>query len=66
MDRVQNEVMKSIEKVGEQKVVQILQQPMSHQDTAKRCVDVIREGGKDFEKSMGRPMSYSEMRSMFG
>ena len=47
--------MKSIEKVGEQKVVQILQQPMSPQDTVKRCLDVIREGGKDFEKSMGRP-----------
>ena len=26
----------------------------------------IIEGGKEFEQRMGRPMTYSEMRSMFG
>ena len=52
MNTSQIEVMRSIEKVGEQKVAQLLQQPLSQQDTAKPYLDVIREGGKKFEKSM--------------
>ena len=57
-------VMKMLEKEGEIKVAQLLQQ--SPPDCAKGCLQIIQEGGKTFEKITGKPMTYSEMRSMYG
>ena len=59
-------VMKMLEKEGEIKVAQLLQQNVSPQDCAKSCLQIIQEGGKTFEKITGKPMSYLEMRSMYG
>lgn len=29
-------------------------------------MDIMKEGENEFKKKMGRPMTYSEMRAMFG
>ena len=65
--------MKMLEKEGEIKVAQLLQQlstlpdcPAKEEERANRCLQIIQEGGKTFEKITGKPMSYSEMRSMYG
>jgi len=32
----------------------------------EKCATIITEGAKEFQEKMGRPMTYSEMRALYG
>ena len=75
-------IMREIEKKGEKMLLQNIKEgkicnPIKiiagiEQDKEKLeksqeiCLNIIKQGGDEFEKKIGRPMSYSEMRAMFG
>jgi len=52
-----------LEKEGEKKAVKALVDPSSNATT---FLNIIKEGAKEFEQKTGRPMTYSEMRDMYG
>ena len=74
-----NAVMKEIEKKTEIKVAQLMQ-PVSKGNAVEKLafvatqgnsfgnalMNTMNEGAKEFEEKVGRPMSYSEMRMMYG
>ena len=65
--KVEN-VIKKLEKEGEQKVAELLRQLSTGERnlTTNACLQIIREGGETFEQVTGRKMTYTEMRSMYG
>ena len=54
-----------LEKEGEQKVIAIMSDKNA-KITSNTFTDIIKEGSKEFEEKLRRPMTYSEMRGMFG
>lgn len=61
-----NEIMKKIEEDGMQKVKdsKVIQIPPDQAISSLKTI--IADGGKEFEQKAGRPMTYAEMRMMFG
>ena len=57
------QTMEKIEKDAEEKVVNLYK---TSNVTQEKVMDVLETGAKEFENIVGRPMSYSEMREMFG
>ena len=53
----------SLEKEGEQKVVKALKDPTANATT---FLNIVKEGADEFQQKTGRPMTYSEMREMYG
>jgi hypothetical protein len=58
-------VMKTLETKGEQQVKNMVSTGNINEDRDK-LINIIKEGGKEFEEKMGRPMTYAEMRDMYG
>ena len=60
----EDELIKRLEKEGAKKVQDTLKsnQPI----TANTFLDIINDGAKEFQEKMGRPMTYAEMREMYG
>jgi hypothetical protein len=58
-------VMKTLEVKGEQQVKNLVSTGNIEEDKNK-LINIIKEGGKEFEQKMGRPMTYAEMRDMYG
>jgi hypothetical protein len=58
-------VMKTLETKGEQQVKNMVSTGNINEDRNK-LINIIKEGGKEFEEKMGRPMTYAEMREMYG
>lgn len=56
--------MKNIEKDAEKKVRNNVN--TSTEQTLDSLKDIMSDGAKKFEQSVGRPMTYAEMRMMFG
>lgn len=74
-----NAVMESIEKKTAQKVSELMvpdvtMEPISKigsvqnkgSDFGEKLVSVMSQGATEFEQKMGRKMTYSEMRSIYG
>ena len=60
------DVMKKLEKEGVDKLKQ-LQQTTGHiVPPEKGLMSILQSGSDEFAKEMGRPMTYSEMREMYG
>lgn len=56
-------IMEKIEKEAEQNVVQL----KTEQKVSLQNLNTIMENGaEEFKKTVGRPMTYSEMRALFG
>lgn len=59
-----------LEKEGEMKSRQIVKETttgaISTADASKKCLDIIAEGAKEFKEKTGRPMTYSDMRALYG
>jgi len=63
-----------LEKEGEQKVVKALTSSInstgvydpSTNVNANTFLNIVKEGAQEFEQKMGRPMTYSEMRDLYG
>lgn len=52
-----------LEKEGEEKAKKALANPKATSDT---FLNIIKEGAKEFEQKTGRPLTYSEMRNLYG
>ena len=52
-----------LEKEGEEKAKKALANPVVTSDT---FLNIIKEGAKEFEQKTGRPLTYSEMRNLYG
>ena len=59
-------VMKKLEKEGMEKVQQLQQTAGYIIPPEKGLMSILQSGSDEFAKTMGRPMSYSEMRDMYG
>ena len=59
------DLMKKLEKEGMEKL-QKLQKTASIVPPKKGLMNIMQSGANEFEKTMGRPMSYGEMRDMYG
>ena len=64
-DKKLEKVMKKIEKEGMENVIE-LQKKEGIIPTEKSLMNLIQKGADEFEKEMGRPMNYGEMRDMYG
>lgn len=75
-------IMREIEKKGEQIVsaaiktsqicnpmeiiIGVEQNNEKLENSQQICLNIIKQGGAEFEQRVGRQMTYSEMRAMFG
>jgi hypothetical protein len=59
-----------LEREGEQKAKKLVidrAAGANNDSTAvEKCASIITEGAKEFQEKMGRPMTYSEMRDLYG
>ena len=62
---MEKELKAKLEKEGEQKVIAIMSDKNA-KITSNTFTGIIKEGAKEFEEKLRRPMTYSEMRGMFG
>ena len=58
-------VMNKLEKEG-MKNVKELQKKEGFIPTEQSLMNLMQKGADEFEKEMGRPMNYGEMREMYG
>ena len=59
-------VMKRLEEKGMADVKKLQQQSGTIFPPDKALMNIMNQGADDFEKEMGRKMSYGEMRDMYG
>lgn len=52
-----------LEKEGMEKVTKIL---TNNNVTSENIINIMKSGQEEFVKQTGRPMTYSEMREMYG
>jgi hypothetical protein len=64
-DKKLEKVMKKIEKEGMENVIE-LQKKEGLIPTEKSLMNLMQKGADKFEKEMGRPLNYGEMREMYG
>jgi hypothetical protein len=78
-DPATNAIMLELEKKGEIQVAQLMS-PVKNANSVEKIgfvanqgpefganlLSIISSGGKEFEEKTGRPMTYSEMRAMYG
>ena len=59
-----------LEREGEQKakklVIDRAAGAINHSTAVEKCASIMTEGAKEFQEKMGRPMTYSEMRELYG
>ena len=58
------ELLKKIEKEGEEKVYELWKTPEKMTEQALK--DIMQKGADEFKQKTGRNMTYSEMRAAFG
>jgi hypothetical protein len=58
------ELLKKIEKEGEEKVYELWKTPEKITEPALK--DIMQKGADEFKQKMGRNMTYAEMRAAFG
>ena len=59
-------VMKDLEKQGEADVKKLQTEYNAIIPPQQTLMDLLQKGGDDFERQMGRKMTYGEMREMYG
>ena len=64
-DKKLEKVMKKIEKEGMENVIE-LKKKEGLIPTEKSLMNLMQKGADEFEKEMGRPLNYGEMREMYG
>ena len=57
-----------MEKEGTEKVAKIVNgtTQVTPVDVGRTLINIIKEGNDEFKKKMGRPLTYSEMRELYG
>lgn len=64
-DKKLEKVMKKLEKEGMENVKE-LKKKEGIIPTEQSLMNLMQKGADEFEKEMGRPMNYGEMRDMYG
>ena len=64
-DKKLKKVMNKLEKEGMEKV-KTLKKKEGLIPTEQSLINLMQKGADEFEKEMGRPMNYGEMREMYG
>jgi hypothetical protein len=59
-------VMNALEKQGEADVKKLQTEYNAIIPPQQTLMDLLQKGGDEFEKQMGRKMTYGEMREMYG
>jgi len=59
-------VMKDLEKQGEADVKKLQTEYNALIPPQQTLMDLLQKGGDEFERQMGRKMTYGEMRDMYG
>ena len=59
-------VMKDLEKQGEADVKKLQKAYNNISPPEQTLMDLLQKGGDEFERQMGRKMTYGEMRDMYG
>ena len=59
-------VMNALEKQGEADVKKLQTEYNAIVPPQQTLMDLLQKGGDEFEKQMGRKMTYGEMREMYG
>jgi hypothetical protein len=59
-------VMKDLEKQGEADVKKLQKAYNNIIPPEQTLMDLLQKGGDEFERQMGRKMTYGEMRDMYG
>ena len=59
-----------LEREGEQKAKQVVVDraagAIDVSTAVEKCATIMTEGAKEFQEKMGRPITYSEMRALYG
>lgn len=66
MEEKRRIVMKELEERVNKKAVDICNEGKSSFDTMKELSNLLKHGSDEFESKVGRPMTYAEMRQMWG
>lgn len=66
MEEQKKRVMKELEERVNKKSVDICNEGKSSFDTMKELSNLMKSGSDEFESKVGRPMTYAEMRQMWG
>ena len=59
-------IMNKLEKAGMENVKTLFQIKEGTIPVQQSLTNILQEGADEFEKEMGRPMTYGEMREMYG
>ena len=62
-DTETNKVMLELEKKGEEQLAQVKTQ---NGNVGQQLSSIVSNGAKEFQEKTGRPMTYGEMRAMYG
>jgi hypothetical protein len=65
----EKELKNKLEKDGEKKAKELIKQdtnPTKIDDNLKKAFDIVKAGADEFKDKTGRPMTYSEMRELYG
>ncbi len=60
------EIMKNIESKTEKSVIEVYKQNDNIHESMTKVNNIMSQSAEEFTTKMGRPMTYSEMRQMFG
>jgi len=65
-DTITKRVMLELEKKAEIQVAQLASNADQGSDFGEKLISIMSSGAKEFKEKTGRPMTYGEMRAMYG
>lgn len=65
-DTITKSVMLELEKKAEIRVAELITNVDQKPDFGEKLVSIMSSGAQEFKEKTGRPMTYSEMRAMYG
>ena len=65
-DTITKSVILELEKKAEIQVVQLASNADQKPDFGEKLVSIMSSGAKEFKEKTGHPITYSEMRAMYG
>jgi hypothetical protein len=66
LNKIMNELSDKVNKKAVETTVSSLSKNEDADKTIKNLSNIMNDGAKEFENRVGRPMTYAEMRSMWG
>lgn len=57
-------IMKQLEEKTEKRTIELVQKGSN--DIGKDVIQIMQDCNQEFEKKVGRPITYSEMRALYG